>query len=173
MISESEKIEKTLEDLFTFVDQVKPVLEKTHLLPLVRRSLLLHFNSLQEKEIEQEVVLPEVDPLINVDPRLIQQALVHLIRNSVEAMPGGGMLTVEVLLEESRVKIIISDSGEGLGSIHPARATDPFFTTKMIGTGMGLTLVKRIVEDHNGTLRLESRKEGHGTIATVVLPRVR
>ena len=173
MISESEKIEKTLEDLFTFVDQVKPVLEKTHLLPLVRRSLLLHFNSLQEKEIEQEVVLPEVDPLINVDPRLIQQALVHLIRNSVEAMPGGGMLTVEVLLEESRVKIIISDSGEGLGNIHPARATDPFFTTKMIGTGMGLTLVKRIVEDHNGTLRLESRKEGHGTIATVVLPRVR
>ncbi|MBM9537839.1 response regulator [Desulfobulbus alkaliphilus] len=172
MISESEKIEKTLEDLFTFVEQVKPVLEKTHLLPLVHRSLLLHFNTLHEQEIEQEVLLPEEDPLINADPRLIQQALVHLIRNSVEAMPRGGLLTVAVRLEEGRVTIVISDSGEGLGSIHPARATDPFFTTKMIGTGMGLTLVKRIVEDHHGTLRLESRENGHGTIATVVFPRV-
>lgn len=172
MISESERIEKTLEDLFAFVDRVKPVLEKTHLLPLVRRSLLLHFNIFQEQEIRQEVVLPEDDPLINADPRLIQQAFVHLIRNSVEAMPRGGVLVIEVRPEESRVEIIIRDSGEGLGSIHPSRAADPFFTTKMIGTGMGLTLVKRIVEDHNGSLRLESRKNGHGTIATVILPRV-
>ena len=171
MASEAERIEKTLEDLFSFVEQVKPVCEKTHLLPLVHKSLLLHFSALKEQGIKQTLLLPEVDPLVDVDPRLIQQALVHLIRNSVEAMPHGGELFVEVALEEGWVRIVIRDSGRGMDQGHVGHAADPFFTTKMIGTGMGLTLVKRIVEDHGGRLALHNRSEG-GLRATVVLARV-
>ncbi|MDD2464380.1 MAG: response regulator [Desulfobulbus sp.] len=171
MAGEAEKIEKTLEDLFSFVEQVKPELERTHLFPLIHKSLLLHFNALKEQGIKQIMLLPEVDPLVEVDPRLIQQALVHLIRNSVEAMPEGGELMIEVELVEEEVRIILRDSGHGLGESHGDHATDPFYTTKMVGTGMGLTLVKRIVEDHGGRLSLDNRSEG-GTRATVVLPRI-
>jgi signal transduction histidine kinase len=171
MAGEAEKIEKILEDLFSFVEQDKPVLEQTHLFPLIHKSLRLHFGALKEHGIKQVLLLPPTDPLVEVDPRLIQQALVHLIRNSVEAMPQGGELLIEVELEQGLVRIILHDSGHGLGRGHTGHATDPFYTTKMVGTGMGLTLVKRIVEDHGGSLALENRKEG-GVRATVTLPRV-
>jgi signal transduction histidine kinase len=171
MAGEAEKIEKILEDLFSFVEQVKPVLEETHLFPIIQKSLLLHGSAFKEHGIKQVLFLPETDPLVNVDPRLIQQALVHLIRNSVEAMPQGGELLIEAELEERQVRIILHDSGHGLGEGHKGHATDPFYTTKMVGTGMGLTLVKRIIEDHGGRLSLENRDEG-GARATVVLPLV-
>lgn len=171
MAGEAEKIEKILEDLFNFVEQVKPELERTHLFPLIHKSLLLHFNAFKEQGIKQMLLFPETDPLVEIDPRLIQQALVHLIRNSVEAMPEGGELMIEVEVAEKEVRIILRDSGHGLGESHGEHATDPFFTTKMIGTGMGLTMVKRIVEDHGGSLSLDNRSEG-GARATVVLPRI-
>lgn len=173
MASEAEKIEKILEDLFAFVDQVKPVCVQTPLLPLIRKALLLHFGSLQDKGIRQTMQFPEVDPIVEVDPRLLQQAFVHLIRNSVEAMAGGGDLSIEVQSEATLVRISIRDTGQGLGEVNLEHATDPFFTTKIIGTGMGLTLVKRIVEDHGGSLNLRNRNEGQGGMeAVIVLPRV-
>nr|WP_320011698.1 response regulator [uncultured Desulfobulbus sp.] len=171
MSGEAEKIEKTLEDLFSFVEQVKPELERTHLFPLIHKSLLLHYNAVKEQRIKQVMLLPETDPLLEVDPRLIQQALVHLIRNSLEAMPDGGELVIEVSLEPDEVTIIMRDSGRGLGESSGESAANPFFTTKMVGTGMGLTLVKRIIDDHGGLLSLENRETG-GTRATIVLPRV-
>jgi signal transduction histidine kinase/DNA-binding response OmpR family regulator len=171
MAGEAEKIEKTLEDLFSFVEQVKPVCEKTHLLPLINKSLLLHFSAFKEQGIKQILQFPEEDPVVDVDPRLIQQALVHLIRNSVEAMPHGGELVVEVAAEEGWVRIVIRDSGRGMDKENVGHAADPFFTTKIIGTGMGLTLVKRILEDHGGSLTLHNRSEG-GLRATLALPRV-
>ena len=172
MSGEAEKIEKTLEDLFSFVEQVKPELERIHLFPVIHKSLLLHFNALKEQGIKQTMLLPEFDPLVEVDPRLIQQALVHLIRNAVEAMPEGGELTIEVELEAEDVHILLHDTGTGLGKSRGEHATDPFFTTKMVGTGMGLTLVKRIIADHGGLFSLDNGDEG-GTRATIILPRIR
>jgi len=169
MAGEAEKIEKTLEDLFSFVDQVKPEREKIRLIPLIHKSLLLHLAAIKAQGIKKILLLPETDPLIDADPRLIQQALVHLIRNSVEAMPQGGELFIEVVLEEAQVKILIRDSGTGGTNLR--HATDPFYTTKLVGTGMGLTLVKRIVEDHGGRLTLDNRQQG-GVRATVLLPGV-
>ena len=172
MASEAEKIEKILEDLFKFVEQEKPVCVPTHLFQLIRKALLLHFNTLQEQGIRQTLVFPEIDPVVDVDARLIQQALVHLIRNSVEAMPKGGALVIEVQLEETLVRISIRDSGTGIGEVNLGHATDPFYTTKMVGTGMGLTLVKRIVEDHGGSLTLQSGSAEEGVQAIIILPRV-
>ncbi len=169
MAGEAEKIEKTLEDLFNFVEQVKPVRVPTRLLPLIRKSLLLHFKALNEQSIRQVLVLPDEDPLVEVDGRQIQQALVHLIRNSVEAMPLGGELTVEVVREGERVRIDIGDTGMGMSRENLEHAVDPFFTTKMIGAGMGLTLVKRIIEDHGGDLVLAGGRTG-GMTATIFLP---
>ena len=170
MASEAEKIEKTLDDLFNFVDQVKPVCEKTRLLPLLRRAVLLYFSALHEQGIRTATVFPEADPLVNVDSRLIQQAFVHLIRNSVEAMPQGGDLAIEVELEAAQVRIRIRDTGKGIAAVNLGHVADPFYTTKMIGTGIGLTLVNRILEDHGGSLNLHNQETG-GMEATVLLPR--
>jgi len=86
-------------------------------------------------------------------------------------MPDGGELVIEVTLEPDEVRILMRDTGHGLGESSGESVANPFFTTKMVGTGMGLTLVKRIIDDHGGMLSLENREAG-GTRATILLPRV-
>jgi signal transduction histidine kinase/DNA-binding response OmpR family regulator len=169
MASEAEKIEKTLEDLFNFVEQEKPVRERIALAPLIRKSLLLHFGALKQQGIRHTLQVPPTECLVDVDPKLMQQAFVHLIRNSIEAMPDGGELIIEVRGEEDRTHIVIRDTGRGFGGGRVQQAAEPFFTTKMIGAGMGLALVKRIVEDHDGSLTLQSGTNG-GMQATIALP---
>ncbi|MHB8809611.1 MAG: response regulator [Desulfobulbaceae bacterium] len=160
IIGETARIEATLEELFSFVKEDLPVLERLPIYPLIRKSLVMFYNALQKQHIVQELILPEPDPTLRVDQHQFRQMLVHLIRNAVEAMPEGGRLTVEAGHDDTHVTIAIRDTGIGFSDLALARATDPFFTTKTFGTGMGLTVVKRIVKDHNGTLRLHNRREG-------------
>lgn len=160
IISETARIETTLEELFSFVKEDLPVRERHPIYPLIRKSLVMFYNALQKQHIVQELILPEPDPTLMVDQHQFRQMLVHLIRNAVEAMPEGGRLTVEAGRDDTHVTIAIRDTGIGFSDLALSRATDPFFTTKTFGTGMGLTVVKRIVKDHNGSLRLHNRPEG-------------
>lgn len=160
IISETARIETTLAELFSFVKEELPVREPHPVYPLIRKSLVMFYNSLQKQHIVQKLILPEPDPTLRVDQHQFRQMLVHLIRNGVEAMAEGGRLTIEAGFDESHVTIAIRDTGIGFSDLALSRATDPFFTTKTFGTGMGLTVVKRIVKDHNGTLRLRNRPEG-------------
>ncbi len=170
MTSEAEKIERTLEDLFNFVEQIRPEKEHVALHDLLEKSLLLHYQTFTDSGIHYKLITEEGDdPRVFVDPRLFQQVMVHLIRNSVEAMPSGGELIVEVQRKDDHFQISVRDTGIGLTASNLEHATDPFYTTKTFGTGMGLSLVKRIIEDHQGKFRLQDA-EGGGTEAVIRLP---
>lgn len=160
IIDESARIEETLNEIFDFVKEEQPVREPQPVYPLIRKSLVLFYNTLQKQHISQELVLPEPDPTLRVDQHQFRQMLVHLLRNAVEAMTDGGRLSIEAGQDENQVFIAIRDTGSGLSDAALSRATDPFFTTKTFGTGMGLAVVKRIVKDHNGTLTLHNLPEG-------------
>lgn len=169
MTSEAEKIERTLEDLFSFVDQVQLKLERVTLYSLIEKSMMLHYPALQKQGVECTLELPGDSPVLEIDPKLFHQVLVHLTRNAIEAMSEGGELRVEVQKTGGEILIEIADTGIGIADFSFDHATDPFFTTKTFGTGMGLTLVKRIVEDHRGSLSIAPR-EGQGTRVTISLP---
>jgi signal transduction histidine kinase/DNA-binding response OmpR family regulator len=169
MTSEAAKIENTLEDLFSFVEQGTPQKESVPLYPLINKSLLLYYNVMQRQGIEYQLILPDGDPEITVDPRLMRRVFVHLIRNAVEAMGDGGQLVIEVEVEPEQVSIAVRDSGVGIAEGDLERAMDPFYTTKTFGAGIGLALVKRIVRDHNGMLTIKKMRP-RGTEAKVVLP---
>jgi signal transduction histidine kinase len=169
MTGEAAKIENTLEDLFSFVEQGAPEKEKVPLYPLINKSLMLYYNVMQKQGIDYQLVLPDDDPILEVDPHLIQQVFVHLIRNAVEAMASGGILVIEVEVLPKEVCIAVRDSGVGIAAPNIERATDPFYTTKTFGAGIGLALVKRIVSDHDGRLFIKKR-DGGGTEAMVTLP---
>jgi signal transduction histidine kinase len=111
---------------------------------------------------------PDV-PAIMADPMQIQQAVMNVVLNAYDAMPEGGTLSIETLLENSSVAVTISDTGVGIEQKNLNKIFKPFFTTKAKGTGLGLAIIKGIVERHGGDIRLTS-KTGEGTSVTITLP---
>ncbi|PIE60694.1 MAG: histidine kinase [Desulfobulbus propionicus] len=170
MMTESEKIETILEDLLSFVEKVQPRLVQTSLLAVIRKSLLLYASTMKKKRIRQNMRVPDTDVALRLDATLMQKVIVHLLRNSLDAMPDGGELTIAVTPQETEVEVSITDTGTGIHKPVLQQAADPFFTTKTIGTGIGLTFVKRIIDDHQGRMRIEAGSEG-GTRVVIWLPR--
>lgn len=171
MIRETVRVETTLEDLFDFVGEGVSQKEITSLYPLIRKTIMLVQTSLERQHIVYHLDLPEPDPILEADIKQIRQALLHLVKNAMEAMPDGGNLTIAARQADGWVQVSISDTGQGIQTPHIERATDPFFTTKTYGTGLGLTLVERIAKVHGGLFSLKSH-EGEGTEVILQLPLV-
>lgn len=123
-----------------------------------------------EVRLSRQSWLPE----IYADPDQLKEALVNLLVNSSEAMGYGGLIVIreEEVVDEPwgrKVVIRVSDNGPGFPESIQGELFEPFFTTKEEGTGLGLTIAARIIEDHGGKLELSSR-EGEGAISTISLP---
>jgi nitrogen fixation/metabolism regulation signal transduction histidine kinase len=114
--------------------------------------------------------IPPGLPSVRIDRMLIGRALTNIIENALHAMPGGGALTIDAALAPSkRVQLRISDTGVGMDAEAIARIFEPYFSTKAIGTGLGLTIAKRNVEANGGTIAVTSDR-GKGTSVTITLP---
>ena len=119
------------------------------------------------EQIRVEQRLERNLPLIHIDPEQVKEALMNVLINAREAMPEGGTLTLTTRIGTGgEVDIEVADTGSGIATEHLARIFEPFFTTKDYGTGLGLTNVKRLVEDNGGTLIVNSRA-GAGTSFTL------
>jgi signal transduction histidine kinase len=108
----------------------------------------------------------EVLPNLSLDPELVKTCIFNIVLNSFQAMPDGGRLTVSTKVSDSRVSVIIEDTGSGVSRENLSRVFDPFFSTKNAGLGIGLTLTKRVVEEHGGKVNFQSI-EGKGSIVTI------
>ena len=113
--------------------------------------------------------VPDTEPILEMDEQLIRKMMIHLTRNAIDAMPDGGKLTISVRKKNGSVMISFADTGIGIAEAIQKRATDPFFTTKTYGTGLGLTLVEKIVTIHGGNFTLNKKPDG-GMEACVSLP---
>jgi signal transduction histidine kinase len=105
----------------------------------------------------------------SVDGFQLKQAILNLLLNALQATPPGGHVVVATSGGEDRLVVAVSDDGEGMSAETRERALAPFFTTREEGTGLGLPLVCRIVEQHKGTIEISS-VEGQGTTVTLVFP---
>jgi signal transduction histidine kinase len=115
-------------------------------------------------------VAPDVPP-IEADPGIFRQALLNLAKNAVQAMPNGGTLTMSTAsTKDGRVEIRVADSGVGIPPENLAKIFDLYFTTKQSGTGIGLSLVYRTVQLHNGDIDVESTP-GVGTTFVIKMPK--
>src|SRR3989304_1773952 len=108
-------------------------------------------------------------PNVVIDQTQIKQVFLNLIKNAVESMPGGGTLTLETLEEDEHVKINITDTGEGMTAEIMQNIFVPFFTTKVDGTGVGLAVSQKIVDDHSGFIKVKSSLQ-EGTTFSIYLP---
>ncbi len=108
-------------------------------------------------------------PAVELDPKQLRQALLNIIKNSFEAMPEGGKLTVSTSRQNGHVQINIADTGRGIPEENAELVFTPFFSTKHGGTGLGLPITTHIIQEHHGTVNFESFA-GLGTIFTIRLP---
>jgi signal transduction histidine kinase len=108
---------------------------------------------------------------VMADPEQLKQVFVNLISNAVQAMPDGGTLTITTGHENGFVFVRFTDTGAGIPPDVLGRVFDPFVSTRDDGTGLGLTIVHRIVDDHDGHMEVSS-EPGTGTVFTVWLPAV-
>lgn len=118
---------------------------------------------------ELQSALAEDLPLVSADPQLVEAGLRALLRNALEAVPGGGTIRVSTVRTASGVDLVVEDDGEGLAPEVLARAFEPFYTTRRAHGGLGLALVAGIARAHGTTARIGSRA-GEGTEATLALP---
>jgi two-component system sensor histidine kinase HydH len=123
-----------------------------------------------EKGISIRADIPSEPWNIFIDADKITQVMLNLYLNAIGAMDRGGTLGVALsMLNNRMVQIDVSDTGEGIDKDNLPRIFDPYFTTKPSGTGLGLAIVYRIIEAHNGEIRVESER-GKGTKVSVFLP---
>ena len=99
----------------------------------------------------------------------MKQVLINLVKNALEAMDTGGVITMTTTALDDQVRLSVHDTGKGIDPEIIPDIFNPFFTTKKTGTGLGLAVINKIIEDHHGTITVESSK-GQGSTFTVHLP---
>jgi signal transduction histidine kinase len=126
--------------------------------------------ALTAKGIAHDLRLAESLAPIRADEHQMQQLLLNLLSNAVDAMPGGGQLRIETATGDGFVILTIADSGPGIPPELRPRVFEPFFTTKgTAGTGLGLAVCRSIVDVHHGTIELDSHS-GAGATFVVRIP---
>ncbi len=165
MQEQVEYINKIVSDLQDFARPLQPELKEANLSELVASIIQTIYIP---KNINAEVEVAVSQPL-RVDPTFIRRALTNLVNNAVQAMPKGGRLQVIGYQREGQVFICVSDTGVGIPESVKPKLFTPMTTTKAKGQGLGLAVVKRLIEALGSNVSFESQ-EGNGTAFTIKLP---
>lgn len=166
---EAVRCQRLVSQLLDFAKPKEPVRESVDLNELVADTAALLRAQAKAQGVVLELRLADALPLVTIDRDQIKQTLLNLSLNACQAMPQGGVLAIETLRKAERVVVSVSDTGMGIAPEDMGRIFTPFFTTKDHGTGLGLATSYALVEQHGGTLQVQSRL-GAGTSFTFSLP---
>lgn len=165
------RADKILKSLLRFAQPIKLHKEETDAEEFVGKVLDQFRYAFPARNIQVRVACADHGMRVSIDRGQIEQVMINLMMNALDAMPSGGAMTITVRRVVAACAIDIADTGTGITPAHLASLFEPFFTTKRErgGTGLGLAIARSIVESHGGTLTIRS-EEGKGTTATIVLP---
>lgn len=169
ILEEVQRLERYLNDTLTFIRPKVPAFRPTNPNNLVRETFRMMDSEIEAGNVTIVQELDENIPEVELDRDQIRQVLLNLFRNAFEAMPGGGTLTVATRAEESFVSITVADTGIGVDQKNMEKLFTAFFTTKSTGSGLGLAISSQIINNHNGTIGLSSRKD-MGAVFHITLP---
>ena len=166
---ESERLNGLLTNFLNFARPRPPRLRTVQLEPVLDNVLALAGHGVRGKAVHFEKKTEPNLPPVECDSEQLEQVLLNLMINAIEASPEGGVVTLSAASEDSRIAIGIVDQGHGVDPAHIDRLFDPFFTTKEQGTGLGLPVAHQIVRQMGGSL-LARRNPDRGMTFTVALP---
>ena len=169
MITQLERVNHTVNDLLSYARPASPKFDEVSVNELITKTISLLSQQVKNAPITISTSLPRIPVAISADGKQIQQVLWNIMHNAVQAIDKDGSVNVKLFQDNSKIKIQIADTGAGISAEQLGCVFQPFFTTKHKGTGLGMTISKRIVEQHNGTIGIESIV-GEGTTVTITLP---
>jgi PAS domain S-box-containing protein len=172
IVAQVERITRVMNQLLTFARRKPAQPGPLVLQDVIENSLEMFRERLSNHRVQVSLHIDSDCPPVKADSDQMNQVLINLIMNAVHAMPQGGTLELGLGREKNMVKLTISDTGHGIPKEVVSKIFDPFFTTKEFGkgTGLGLTVVKGIIEEHQGSIAVDS-EEGKGTTFTILLPK--
>ena len=169
ILDESRRLDDILKSILNFAKPMEAGAGEVDVAQVARETLPLLTLGCEGQRVEVRLDLPEGLAKARADKDLIKQCLINLIKNSVEAMPNGGVLTVRASMDARHVLLQVQDTGVGIPEDQRELVFSPFFSTKEKGSGLGLAMIKKIIEDLGGEVELASRP-GIGTTVTLRLP---
>jgi signal transduction histidine kinase len=171
ILSEVGRLEGIIHDNLAYIKNVGPQFSRTPLNNVIEEVLLVYEDELQQHGIRIERDLSPDIPDLELDPQQIKQAVVNLVANAMDAMEKGGILMVKTSRSADSPEAVmeIGDTGPGISSDSMHNLFNPYFTTKVRGTGLGLPITHRIIQAHKGSIVFRNKETG-GAVFTIRLP---
>jgi PAS domain S-box-containing protein len=178
IIHSVKSVDNKIANLLLFTRKPEPLFRDQRIHDVLQDIIRFSVEILDKEGIRLIVCLAGADPLVRADGELLKQVFLNIILNAVQAMRGGGELTIETRLHndpalrpgmERSIELRFADTGSGIAEEDRRRIFDPFFSTRVGGSGLGLAIVHNIMDLHRGSIGVEMGEKG-GSVFTVLLP---
>jgi signal transduction histidine kinase len=169
LLKEVSRLNKVVTGFLNYARPALPNLIDIKIDQLISETVLFLSPQVVKKGVNLKTELERNLPRIKADPSQLKQAFINLILNSLEALKDKGEITISAHQDKNRLKIVFQDNGKGMSEETKNKIFTPFFSTKEGGTGLGLGIVERIIQNHKGEIKVESTL-GKGTIFTLSFP---
>lgn len=168
ILEESNRLDTILKSILNFARPTQGKAGQVDVGEVGRQTMELMAIGCQTQGIEVKMDIAPGLPLAKGDPELLKQCIINMVKNSIEAMPGGGVLTLRCHVRGDRVVLEVEDTGRGIPAEYLGEVFNPFFSTKDKGSGLGLAMTKKILDEAGGGVELES-EVGKGTRVRLIL----
>jgi len=168
IVEESSRLNSIITDFINFAKPGSPKLNLCRIEDVIEKNVAFLSMQMKEKGYTIKKDYQNFMPEIQADADMLYQSFLNIFLNAMQAMPNGGIIEVAVRSNSKVVTINFDDQGQGIATEILEKIWDPFFTTKEMGTGLGLGMVKNIIESHGGNIQIDNRAQG-GTRVTVEL----
>ena len=167
---EVKRLDHIVDQFLKAIRPSKPQLEPTDVNELLKESMRFLEPEIKDRGLNLTLELRSALPALEIDPDQIKQAFYNIVKNATQATTEGGMITIKTDLTDSHILVTFNDTGEGISAENLSNVFQPYFTTKKSGTGLGLLIIRRIVREHGGDIKISSEL-GSGTSLCLSLPR--
>ncbi len=168
IVEESIRLNNIIKDFLDFAKPMTPSLKACHIDDIIEKNINYLSEQIKEHDFIIEKKFAQPTPEIMADSERLYQAFLNIMLNAFQAMPQGGKLTIEMVSESDKITIYFHDQGKGIAQESLKKIWNPFFTTKEMGTGLGMGIVKNIIESHHGKIDVFNRESGGVTVKIVL-----
>jgi signal transduction histidine kinase len=169
IVAEARRLNNIITDFLNYARPTPPNRTPCRIDQVITKNIQFLEPQIKKNEYTIKTSFAEKIPEIMADGDMLYQAFLNLLINGMQAMPEGGVIEVTIEEQNRAIWVLIEDEGSGMPPQIMEKVWDPFFTTKEKGTGLGLGIVKNIIESHDGLIRVDNRKE-KGARVTVKFP---